>query len=1124
MRTDLTAAFETAKDADTRKPRQLAVFHFPTAGDVYISDQALGVADGLDNEYAALVEDWGELIDMAGGDPMDQRAGEIRQLSMTIWNGGAIPFSNYFLKEDPENVLVDVYQWFDGLADSDKVLIDTFVIQDPIEFDEASRLLRLDFVSLSMRYDNPIGDLLNAGDWPNAKIADLGKGIDLPIGSPGEVKTLVAKTAPKATLNGSILAASMTINVNEDLDELGFSASGTLQIGEEKIRYSSRSGSAFTVVQRAYLSTASEHLDTGEVTEFITDHTFLAGKGPVSAISAVKVAGFPAPAGIYTAYPALDPARIVFSEKPYSRQYAKGSTFLEMQFDAVNGDNTAWQPHLAYDEAAAASAAKISQSYRKLSLRQVNSNPNRGEIVRAYLAVEHWESGVFLSDYCEVSIPGIGVLGRLSRPNPADISDIEAEVDIDHGHSHVIGGDHVHYFNDPSLVTDNEDHGHPSTGISSTTRHVSDLAADFRIHSNGMYYKIVRFPTFPASYDYAVVTIRSSHSLYAIFKCKPAEGFYGGNVQVGSGERQVVITSGDWIYLTVASTTNLWPADVLILQVYADVTSDSAVEPAPSQASTRIADPSEVRNNVEPVKAGDDVDSLATDNVSIDILANDAATRSIVNLFDVTAHVDFAWSWFTNQDISVEYKGSNDAKDVYILHVFFDIEYRKKEVVFSDEVTCEVTGLIDDASGTYTGTPNALITRPDHVRKYILYHRGGLGTGYIDTASFAAAGTLFASLGYAFSGVLDANLTVREVEKKLARQCRSRFFWNAGKAKISLRQTLAELSIDRYITASDTRLKSISVQRQRTTDLVNTIELFYDRDWVSGQGGSKDYQASVRDSDATSISQHGVCEKRDGFLFDLVTNQAMAEDLRDFYLEQGKYLSSFYTLEAYLKQFDVEKEDCVALTSSFNQLQKARMVVRAADRVFGSGKLKRINLIRIVAECLRYLMIEHSIADTVAVMDALSVELGLELNLEDIIHVREDLTAAMGLAESETVTVSDVLAAVIDFNVSDPLTITVSETLAIAINVLIEDTVVLADLYESWRVHGFGGGGFGDSGFGGFVVWRNQDPDQITATDVLTVSQSAAFSDTVSASEALYFSDGFGGPNFGGFGQAPFGS
>lgn len=1157
MRTDLTGDFETQMAAIGRAPRQLAVFHFPIAGDVYISDQAISLGG---NTYSALVEDWGTLIDMAGGDPANQEAGEIRQLSMTIWNGGDTPFSDYFLKEDPENVLVDVYQWLEGLTDSDKALIDTFVVQDPINFDEVSRLLRLDFVSLAMRYDNPIGDLLTADNWPNAKVQDIGKGIDLIVGSPGEVNTLVAKTAPTATLYGSILSGTMTVTVNEDLDDLGFSTSGTIQIGEEKMRYSSRTSSAFTIVQRGWTTTAAEHLDRDEITEVISDYTFLAGKGPVSAVENVKVAGFPAPVGIYTAYPALNPARIVFSEKPYAVQYAKGSTFLEMQFDAVNAENTAWQPHLAYDAAAKASAAKINPSYPKLSLRQVTQMADRGEIVKAYLAVEHWESSAFLNDYAEVAISGIGVLGRLSRPNVADTIDIEAEADIDHGHAHAVGSEHTHAFADPVIGIQDPEHTHAATGLATVTnRYAYDSTVFGKLH--GPYTPNQEGPSIlakvtgcPLSWDNLSITARVlGDSLRVVMFVYSGAGSYIGQATCVKGTHIYGFGDGStpdgWVKVKFQTYgTGVMNASVYISEENFELEfiTNGSIAPQATGVTPNIV----VSGANEPIpsdKEIDDVDDLATDNVDVQFTVTDAATRSVVNLFDITDYVDFDWDWFTNKDVTVEYKGSNDAKDVYLLHAFFDVEYRKKEIVFSDDVTCEVTGLIDDGSGTYTGTPNAVITRPDHVRKYILCHRGGLPVSYIGSTSFAAAGTRYAALGYYFDGVLDANLTLRDIEKKLARQCRSRWFWNAGLAKIALREKLADLAIDRYLTADDLRLKSISYQRQRAKDIINTITLFYGRDWTSGSGGSADYKSSTADFNAESVESHGVCENRAGFLFDCVARSGMADDLLDFYLETHAYASTFYTLEGYLAQFDLEKEDCLAVTSAgFGKLRKARMVIRAADRIFGSGKLKSINRFRLIAECLRYILIEHSMADAVSAFDALAVSLGIDIDLHDLVHAVEELTQAFGWTASDTVTASEVLSIIAEFNPEFSESLTVAEVLSHKLDMTLSDDIVLLDTQEAWRTHGYGGGGYGEVGYGGYTIWRNRSPDELQAWDVLSFAltlhigyRSGAtygygltpygsgeygdYPEKVKVSDQLHFSDGYGGPKFGGYGQAPYG-
>lgn len=55
------------------------------------------------------------------------------------------------------------------------------------------------------------------------------------------------------------------------------------------------------------------------------------------------------------------------------------------------------------------------------------------------------------------------------------------------------------------------------------------------------------------------------------------------------------------------------------------------------------------------------------------------------------------------------------------------------------EITADVKGFADDAAGTYTGTANALIERPDSIIKHILLNRCGLAADTINPVSYAAA-------------------------------------------------------------------------------------------------------------------------------------------------------------------------------------------------------------------------------------------------------------------------------------------------------------------------------------------------------------------------------------------------
>lgn len=1108
------------------------MFHFPYAGDKYISDQALGAADGLSFETDALIEDWGELNDMAGGDAEIIATSEIRQLTLTLWNGGDNPFSDYFLEEDPEDVLVDVYQWFDGLSESDAALIDTFVIQDPIEYDEASRLLRLDLVSIILLYDRQLNDKLKISDYPNALTADIGKGIDLVFGTVSKVPLICAKTAPKATLSGSILANSTNIGVNENLDDLGFSASGTIQIGEEKIRYSSRTATAFTVSQRGWTTTASEHLDRDEVVQLITDHTYLVGKGPVSSVSAVKVGGFAAPAGIYTAYPSTDPAKVIFSEKPYSYQFSQGSTFLEMQFDSVNSENTARQPYYAYDAADLATAAKINESYPLLSLKQATVNPDRGEIIKAYLAVEHWESGVFANDYVQVWIEGVGNIGRLSQPNPDDSPDLTAEVDIDHEHSHAVGGEHGHVFTDPDVTANDVEHGHASEGISTTTTYSPAVPFGQWLYAyeSGEVGQTEN-STFPGlkKFDHATITVTVYLSGAKCHLRHSGMSWLMADLELSNGTHTIGVgsySSSNEFGITVkAIGIGVVGGSVRATNVTIAATVNSAVSNNYSGVTASVTSSGKVNNNNTAVKASDDVNPLVTDNAALQVTNLDSPTQSNVNLFDITSYVNFDWSWFTDRDIRITYTGTHDNKNVYILHAFFDVEYRKRERVFSDDVTCSVTGLIDDGSGTYTGTPSAVITSPDHVYKYLLRNRGGLGSGYVD--SMTAAGARLATLGYTIDGILRAGSTIREAIKKLQLQTRTRLYWNIGKAKLAVREKMEDWgSADRVLTAGDYQLKSFKARRQKVTDIINTINLFYDRDWTSGNEDSSGYQADTPGSDATSIAAHGVREVKDRFLFDLVTDDDMAESLVDFYIDTLKTASTFYTFNAYLEQFDLEKEDILSVTSDFGSLRKAAMVVKAAHRLFGSGKLSRINLIRIVAECLRYYLWSINVADTVVASDTISVECGFDVLRNDIVIAIDELTVGWGREIEDEVTVSEALSIIAVFNSVLSDTAVASDALGADIGINLEETVKVHDVARLWTpTYGFGAGNFGIIGFGGYSLFGVLDSMTVEAADVLRLAIGAGLSDSVTVSDDdLYFTAGFGGNDISdGFGIGPFG-
>lgn len=932
MRTDLSATFQAHIQADGNSPRQYLIFHFDSFGDVYLSDAD---HDGLDTLVGAtispIVEDWGELSDMAGGNPEDQAAGETRQLSITLWNGGSWPFSDYFLLEDPENVEVDLYQWFAGLSES--VLIDRFVCQDPIEYDEASYLLKLDMVSRDMKYNPPIGELLTEEDWPDAHPEDIGKAISIAFGGGYRLNTLRAKIAPEAQLNGAITEYHTTIKIAGQTVVGSFASSGVIEIGYEKIRYTGYASNQFTGCTRGYSGTDAEvHDDKTLVSQVITDHTFVVCKGPIYGMSAPQVDGFAdMSSSAYTIYNSTNPARIVFNRKPYHYYIADTPKKLTLRPNSIHALNTARYPYRCYDSDPGGKGAKIDSTDNRLAVVQAADMPDLGQITRAEIVVIFYANQVYSSDNIHIWVHGADYyMDDIPRP----------------------------------ISTDNE-------------------------------------PTRP-------IEIRRDLSGY--------------------------IEDSNWDYFE-----DLW--------------------------------------------------------------------------------VDVAYSGYWDPGTIIA-----------VTEIRFEIEYRPRQIQYSDQVSVYISGGIkDDASGTYSGAPYSLFRRPDQVRAYLLAACGGYPIADIDSTTKAAIAAQYNALGYQINGVLDGNLTVREAEKKVAFQTRSRFFYNAGKAKFALRQKQAGFDHDtaRALTTANLRLRSIHASRKKVDDLTNKITLLYKRDWTEQTTGKEAYKKSITVQNSGSISRHGIREKRENWEFDLVRNSGMASDLADYYLESASSASVFYNFETYLEQFGLEKEDHITLTTAWNRLGKAPMMIRSINRQFASGKKKSINILKICAVCFGYNVVRILLAETVTAYDQLQIEVGLNTEANWHLITTDEQIFAVNVGEQETIEMVDVIDITAAWFPEYQETITPTDALDVWPTVNLADSVEMRapaeNVYFLRVSYGFGSGEFGNIGFGGTGTFADTNPDDAHLFEQMFTDYTLALQDSASIQDEKLFQNWFGGDGWFGFGQGFFG-
>jgi len=1106
MRSDLTTAFTLAKNAASRKPRQLMVFQFPVAGNVYVSDQEITLGG---KTYLPLVEDWGRLEDAAGAE--DEFSSEVRQMAVTLWNGGSRPFSEYFLQEDPENVEVLLYQWFAGLADADKLLLDRFVVQDPIRFDERSRLLTLDLVSVNMRYVGTCGPTVTTALWPDALPEHVGRAIPLVFGSAGECPTLCLKTPPWATLKGSIAKNSTTIECNESLAR--FPASGILQIEDEKIQYGSRSDKIFYVTARGYGGTVKEsHPDNCEVFRYITDHTYTVGQAPIMSITDVKVAGHPAPAGTYWTNLSGSYPGIIFNQKPYFYQFAATAVTVEMYKFSVNYFmNTAYQPHWAFDENKTSSSAMITEGYPTLALQtDPDIGPDPGLVVTAYLVVHHWETNRYNNDYAEVWVEGIGVIGRLGRPSEDDVPELEAEVDIDHPHGS----------KDPGVGTSDPQHPH-NTGATAG-RAANGTPADFShgIGSSGSYGTVketyvwfngLEPEALSSMISFNVSTVRSGSTAKIDFIELITE--FGGTIVLDNFDPltgaagNITISGGGWGY--ISNPQNYWVKVRTALYVNNGNITVYYRTPVISYAA-RVKT---VANNLTGVNSyvsqPGKVNDLATDNRTIEFLAKSTPSRTIVDRFDLSDHVSPSWSWFANREVQVRYKNvHSESVKIFIPWITFEIEYRKREKVYSDEVTATVTG-------SYNNIPTQVIRT--------LLYTAGLPESMIDSETFNGCYSWFVANAYAIQGVIDGDLTVQEAIKKVCRQSRSRLFWSGGKAKMAIRRTSTEQTAVKELGPANYQLRSITATRRSVQDLVNRIELLYKIDRLAD---GQQYLVSVVRQDPQSINLHGRRERPDDFLFDLVRNDAMAASLADYYVTVGAWPSTFYEFNAYLEQLELEKEDVIALTSGgFHKMRGMPMVLRSVNRAFGSGKSKTINHLRIVAECLRYVLLQQHIDDTVLVFDSLDVNIGKLGDLSENVLSSDELAVVATTVLAEDQLLEDVLEVVWRMAPQLEETAIVDDAVGTDLSCALADTVNVLDNLDGKFALGFGSGKFGLVPFGSVVDWYQSAIDESYVSDEYSGHMGIGRADEITVADELAASTGFGSPGTisDGFGNIPFG-
>ena len=238
-------------------------------------------------------------------------------------------------------------------------------------------------------------------------------------------------------------------------------------------------------------------------------------------------------------------------------------------------------------------------------------------------------------------------------------------------------------------------------------------------------------------------------------------------------------------------------------------------------------------------------------------------------------------------------------------------------MLIGDLVACDVEGIPDDGSGTYTGTPSALIERPDHVRKYILMGLLGFAAGDID-ASFGTVGTTYAGRiagGYKLAFNLpDVATEAMDLFRKIDEQTRSNMFESQGLFKLAFNSTsdpASQLSFSK-----DNIVGSFRFGKTEIVDVKNKLFGHYFRDYSKSGSLGEENRGVREEKDDPSIAKYGELIERIEFdcIGDLST---MVDDVLDWIILRKKDVRKIVEFTAKWEAMVLDHCDHFTVTSNF---------------------------------------------------------------------------------------------------------------------------------------------------------------------------------------------------------------
>jgi hypothetical protein len=263
-----------------------------------------------------------------------------------------------------------------------------------------------------------------------------------------------------------------------------------------------------------------------------------------------------------------------------------------------------------------------------------------------------------------------------------------------------------------------------------------------------------------------------------------------------------------------------------------------------------------------------------------------------------------------------------DAAGQQVARAIMDVEIPSDVIV-----SCDMSGLSDDGTGTYTGTAGALITNGADIAHWIGAELGGVPELSIDVAgTFAATKAKYGTL-FKLNGVVQENTTVLELLLKLGLETRSIPDWSFDKlewkwlpAGIDPPYTPYKIihKGDLWLESNDPQSQPrVRIERFGLDGVINTIDLHWARKaWIDA-GDPSAYARVTTGDDPAAVTKYGALARADLFNFDFVSDEETAIALVAFYLSRyGAPNKCLITVTLIMPFLDVEKDDIVKFDST----------------------------------------------------------------------------------------------------------------------------------------------------------------------------------------------------------------